>query len=1026
MVAHYKRSDYNMSDRDVQKMLRSLLFNGALLKTAFLKCIDAFQPEHIINYSGDHIYYRIAFELSRQRGIDVLTHERGQLTGTYSLLNNVTNSSAWSDGIQEWEDWRNAPLSRKQFSEVQSYISGMEQGNCNNFVKLYHCQANYESLKKELRIPYSAKVIALFTSNEWELGSFKAIAGKRLIFEDQIEWMRQTAQICAKNNWYLVIRHHPIIAGTAEYPRDTDFLQKILKLDSEFGSHVRMIMPADRITSYALVWNADAAVTIYSTVGMESFIRGVGAVHLSDTIYKPMGLDVVVRLEDYEPAIRAAIERTKQFTIEQLRKAYRFAHFRFFIAYSHMFQSFGIKDIYYPDLRIRHLDELAQGNDPVLDRVCAHIVGGSPLYPLPDPVAEQDNRLVEESDCLRTEMETIKRRKAGIEKYLSEKADFPDPRVTIIRIRQNGIRNTGSEFLTRSISRSWHKNFEYIQTPLTSSTDVQWFMASLRDMIARSGSDFFYIASDNVQIHGSFISTCVDYLSAPQNADKGVVGCGSYICGTGGELRDEVLTAQKPSRSFDAITQASSSFQNPATLLSLFFFRKKFIIEILSRSLHQTGDMSLAELSCLLFDSISEQPSRLHEVHIPMLTVHENPTATQILKHALAGIRNGDTQKSLEMLDQLRITEALTPELQYARAVSKSQLGRFLETRLAIESILSTFQVSDAIWRFYDTILLELLQAPNGYDTIAQAVDSIDGYLVPGQEQYLFNKVRSLSNDAAILEIGGYFGKSTAAMAFACAGTKRHIVSIDTFCGNDGPMGRSEDFQDVWYANLKRFDLERYVTPLKGLSHQVLSTLENGPQFDFAFIDGSHEYADILKDLELIYPLVKDGGWIALHDVEAGWPGPWRVWRQTARRLLTDHDYQSTLACGRKEKHKSFKTYDEMRYSYAVDWADYLGSCSPKLAALTNAMRATATLLAKSPIIPQHLEPELKHASSILAYMPEQLKQIMRIMLTKEAGTDWLLHYWNGLTLHQEGNVEAAAREFQEAHKRYSPVDGLC
>lgn len=36
---------------------------------------------------------------------------------------------------------------------------------------------------------------------------------------------------------------------------------------------------------------------------------------------------------------------------------------------------------------------------------------------------------------------------------------------------------------------------------------------------------------------------------------------------------------------------------------------------------------------------------------------------------------------------------------------------------------------------------------------------------------------------------------------------------------------------------------------------------------DFLFIDGSHYYPDVKKDFEMYYPLVRDGGAIAFHDV---------------------------------------------------------------------------------------------------------------------------------------------------------------
>ncbi|MCC3529438.1 MAG: class I SAM-dependent methyltransferase [Microcoleus sp. PH2017_22_RUC_O_B] len=192
---------------------------------------------------------------------------------------------------------------------------------------------------------------------------------------------------------------------------------------------------------------------------------------------------------------------------------------------------------------------------------------------------------------------------------------------------------------------------------------------------------------------------------------------------------------------------------------------------------------------------------------------------------------------------------------------------------------------------------------PVSYTTIQSAVEAIEGFMVPGQEEYLFNKVKSLPNDAVVVEIGSYKGRSTVAMAYACIGTNIKIYCIDTWDGNDIDFP-DRNFFEIWQQNLQKNGLYEYVFPLQGYSHEVLNhwlELTNANKIDFISIECSHQFLDVLKDFELSFPLVKEGGWIAFHDVVPTWPGSERVWHNIAKHCLVNHQYSLTLACGQKK-----------------------------------------------------------------------------------------------------------------------------
>lgn len=224
-----------------------------------------------------------------------------------------------------------------------------------------------------------------------------------------------------------------------------------------------------------------------------------------------------------------------------------------------------------------------------------------------------------------------------------------------------------------------------------------------------------------------------------------------------------------------------------------------------------------------------------------------------------------------------------------------SEILNFLETNWPRLSKKSNYHGTQANVYFHD-------ERVDRYNTVRFAVESIAGLLVTGQEEFLFNKVKNLPNDAIILEIGSYKGRSTVAMGYACKGTRRKIYSVDTWEGNETDFDE-RNFFEIWQNNVKRNGLSQYIFPLKGRSNEILSQWDNfanGVAIDFVFIDGSHQYLDVLKDFEMSYVLIKKGGRMAFHDVVDTWPGPQHVWHDIVKHILVNHEYSTTLACGQK------------------------------------------------------------------------------------------------------------------------------
>lgn len=206
----------------------------------------------------------------------------------------------------------------------------------------------------------------------------------------------------------------------------------------------------------------------------------------------------------------------------------------------------------------------------------------------------------------------------------------------------------------------------------------------------------------------------------------------------------------------------------------------------------------------------------------------------------------------------------------------------------------------------------------SSYSEISHKIKNVKGYLVKGEEDFLFNKAKSLPDNSLILEIGSFRGLSTVIMGYACKGSSKKIYCIDPWTSdsleetNEESINNSESVFDEWHRNIKEHELEEYVIPLRGYSYDILNKWEElvgKKEVDFIFIDGLHKYWAVTKDFNMSLPILKQGGFIALQDVASYIDGPEKLWFETSIKKLINHEYCKSIACG----HKPFLNLEEVK-----------------------------------------------------------------------------------------------------------------
>ena len=124
------------------------------------------------------------------------------------------------------------------------------------------------------------------------------------------------------------------------------------------------------------------------------------------------------------------------------------------------------------------------------------------------------------------------------------------------------------------------------------------------------------------------------------------------------------------------------------------------------------------------------------------------------------------------------------------------------------------------------------------------------------------------------IEIGSFEGRSTNwLMENIFTHENSHLVCIDTFKGSTEHMNKGYDFTSLKQRFMKNTMAHHdRMEIIEGRSQEILRNaafLEK--EYDFVYIDGSHQASDVLEDAVLTFRLLSSGGIMIFDDYMWKW-----------------------------------------------------------------------------------------------------------------------------------------------------------
>jgi predicted O-methyltransferase YrrM len=156
---------------------------------------------------------------------------------------------------------------------------------------------------------------------------------------------------------------------------------------------------------------------------------------------------------------------------------------------------------------------------------------------------------------------------------------------------------------------------------------------------------------------------------------------------------------------------------------------------------------------------------------------------------------------------------------------------------------------------------------------IRALAERTEGWLSDAQGVALFQLARRPSS-GEVLEIGSFCGKATLFLALGCkqGGSVTHAVDPHKAISDGGKEQYAQNFEPRVRGTLQDFQDTLDSSGLRALVDVHISTSEEARRrlreqmFKLVFIDGSHDYLDVLLDYYMWKDAILPGGYLVFHD----------------------------------------------------------------------------------------------------------------------------------------------------------------
>lgn len=250
------------------------------------KTIESKKIDAIVLYNSMYSVNKIVTEVARNHGIDTyFLHAGSNLSERLQSLMIGKNDaySFYSNLIKNWPKLSQSTHSLAKYKRVTEHFKELLNAK-SIFTYSSKKSLGSNSIRNFFSVPKSNKIIVATMASYDEEIAAEFIGAKKIfedeIFSNQIDWIKTLINYAEKNkNIFLIIRPHPREFSNKREKVTSEHAKQIIELiESGLPSNVRFNLPADGISIYDFIDEADLFLNSWSNVGKEIAIFGVPVV----------------------------------------------------------------------------------------------------------------------------------------------------------------------------------------------------------------------------------------------------------------------------------------------------------------------------------------------------------------------------------------------------------------------------------------------------------------------------------------------------------------------------------------------------------------------------------------------------------------------------------------------------------------------------------------------------------------------------------------------------------------------------